>query len=144
MSSTADPFDLQRFVDAQDGLFDQALAELHAGSKRSHWMWFVFPQIAGLGQSPMSRLYAIRSPDEAKAYLDHPLLGRRLKQSVRAVLGWAGDRDAVSIFGPVDAMKLRSSLTLFDAAAADEPLFAEALDCFFGSADGETLRLLRA
>jgi uncharacterized protein (DUF1810 family) len=139
-----DPFDLQRFIDAQAGVFDDALSELRAGAKRSHWMWFVFPQIAGLGQSPMSRRYAIRSLDEARAYLAHPLLGPRLRESIEAVLPWAGKRDAATIFGSIDAMKLRSSLTLFAEAAPAEPLFTEALRAFFDSPDRETFRLLRA
>lgn len=137
-----DPHDLQRFVNAQASIFDQALAELNAGSKRTHWMWFIFPQIAGLGQSAMSRKYAIRSLDEARAYLAHPLLGPRFRQSVEAILAWADRRDAVSILGLIDAVKLRSSLTLFAKAAPGEPLFARALDDFFGSPDPQTLRLL--
>jgi uncharacterized protein (DUF1810 family) len=141
MNSTANS--LQRFIDAQDGTFDQALAEIRDGSKRSHWMWFIFPQIAGLGQSPTSRFYAIHSLEEARAYVAHPILGARLRESVEALLGWAGKRDAVSIFGTVDAMKLRSSLTLFAAAARDEPLFARALAAFYDSADPRTLELLR-
>jgi uncharacterized protein (DUF1810 family) len=137
-----DPHHLQRFVDAQDGIFDQALAELKAGAKRGHWMWFVFPQIAGLGLSAISRNYAIRSLGEAQAYLEHPLLGQRLRQSVEAVVGWAGKRDSAAIFGPTDSAKYRSSLTLFNAAAPDEMLFERALDAFFDSPDPETLRLL--
>ena len=142
MSTGPDPYSLQRFVDAQDGIFDAALSELRNGSRRSHWMWFIFPQIAGLGQSPTSRHYAIRSLEEASAYLDHPLLGGRLRESVEALLGWVGKRDAVAIFGPLDAMKLRSSLTLFHAAGPVEPAFSRALDAFFDSPDPETVRLL--
>jgi uncharacterized protein (DUF1810 family) len=137
-----DPHSLQRFVEAQNGIFETALSELRNGAKRSHWMWFVFPQIAGLGQSPMSRHYAIRSLDEAKAYLGHPLLGERLRRSVQALLDWAGERDAITIFGSIDAMKLRSSLTLFAAAVPADSLFSRALDAFFGAPDPETLRLL--
>jgi uncharacterized protein (DUF1810 family) len=137
-----DPHSLQRFVDAQTGIFDSALSELRNGAKRGHWMWFVFPQIAGLGQSPMSRHYAIRSLDEAKAYLNHPLLGQRLRRSVAALLHWEGRRDAVAIFGSIDAMKLRSSLTLFAAAAPADKVFNRALQAFFGASDPETLRLL--
>jgi uncharacterized protein (DUF1810 family) len=142
VTSDSDPFQLERFVDAQEGVFDTVLSELRDGAKRSHWMWFVFPQIAGLGQSPMSRRYAIRSLDEARAYLGHAALGPRLSQSTEILLGWAGKRDAKAIFGPVDAMKLRSSLTLFAAAAPDDALFGHALAAFFGSPDPATLRLL--
>jgi uncharacterized protein (DUF1810 family) len=138
----SDPFELQRFVDAQQGAFDAALSEIRNGAKRSHWMWFVFPQIAGLGLSAMSRRYAIRSLEEARAYLRHPLLGPRLNQSIEAILAWAGKREAVAVLGSVDAMKLRSSLTLFQAAAPDETLFGRALAAFFGSPDPDTLRLL--
>jgi len=143
MQAPSDPFDLSRFVEAQDGTFETALAEIRAGAKRSHWMWFVFPQFAGLGRSPASHHFAIRSLDEARAYLDHPLLGPRLRQCVDALLAWAGSRDPVSIFGAVDAMKLHSSLTLFDSIA-DDSLFERALDSFFdGVRDGSTLVLLR-
>jgi uncharacterized protein (DUF1810 family) len=138
----ADP--LQRFVDAQDGLFETALEELRAGRKQSHWMWFVFPQLAGLGHSPTAQYYAIASLDEARAYLAHPLLGPRLRQSVEAILPWAGTRTPEQIFGPVDAMKVRSSLTLFDMAAP-LGLFDRALDAFFASEpDQRTLALLSA
>jgi uncharacterized protein (DUF1810 family) len=142
--SDSDPFYLQRFVDAQAGSYDTALAELRSGEKRSHWMWFVFPQFAGLGLSPTSRHFAIRSIEEARAYLDDPLLGVRLRKCIEALLPWAGKRDAVAIFGPVDSMKLRSSLTLFALAAPDEPLFGRALSAFFGSPDPQTLRLAGA
>jgi len=142
MAANPDPFDLQRFVDAQEGVFDIALAELRSGAKQSHWMWFVFPQIAGLGQSPMSRRYAIGSIVEARAYLNHPLLGTRLRQAVDAVLAWAGRRDAAEILGEVDAMKLRSSLTLFAAASPGDSLFDDALGAFFDSPDPLTKRLL--
>ncbi len=139
-----DPYDLQRFVDAQDKVFEVALAELRAGSKRSHWMWFIFPQIEGLGQTATSRHFAIRSINEAQAYLEHPLLGERLRQSVEAALPWAGRRSAEEIFGPVDAMKLRSSLTLFDEVAPNTN-FASALSGFFdGKRDDRTLALLNA
>ena len=143
MSPASDPFNLQRFVDAQDGMFEEALAELKAGAKRSHWMWFVFPQIAGLGQSPTSRHFAIHSLNEAQAYLHHPLLAPRLMESVEAILAWAGKRDAVSILGEIDSIKLRSSLTLF-ASISDDPRFEAALDAFFeGKHDELTLALLR-
>jgi uncharacterized protein (DUF1810 family) len=121
-----DPFDLQRFEDAQGPVYARALDELRRGRKQSHWMWFVFPQIEGLGGSGMSRRYAIRSLDEAAAYLAHPVLGPRLRECVDAILAVQG-RTAVDIFGPVDAMKLRSSLTLFARAAPDEPRWRDAL-----------------
>ena len=129
--------DLERFVTAQN----QSLAfieELRAGKKTSHWMWFVFPQIAGLGHSPMAQRYAIASLDEARAYLAHPVLGARLRECVRILLGLP-NRDPVAIFGSIDAMKLRSSLTLFMRAAPEEPLFRDALDRYYeGSADPAT------
>ena len=129
----ADPFDLQRFVDAQQRAYTQACEELRAGSKQSHWMWFVFPQIAGLGQSATSIHFAIASLDEARAYLAHPILGPRLRECVRLTLAIDG-RTAGEIFGPVDEMKFRSSLTLFANAAPGEPLFAECLAKFFSGA----------
>jgi uncharacterized protein (DUF1810 family) len=139
-----DPFDLRRFLDAQDanGTYERALAELRAGRKVTHWMWFVFPQLAGLGRSPTARAYAISGIDEARAYLAHPVLGERLRESAAAVLGHPG-RTAVEIFGDIDAMKLRSSMTLFAAAAPDEALFEEVVDRYFqGSPDLATERLL--
>ncbi|HEY9218460.1 MAG TPA: DUF1810 domain-containing protein [Phenylobacterium sp.] len=123
--------DLERFVEAQAGAYDHAIAELRAGEKRSHWMWFVFPQIQGLGRSPMAQRYAIASLDEAQAYLAHPLLGARLRECVEAILAHR-DLSAHAIFGMPDDDKLRSSLTLFAAAAPQEPLFGDALDAFFG------------
>jgi uncharacterized protein (DUF1810 family) len=140
----SDPFQLQRFVDAQEGVFDAALSELRSGTKQGHWIWFVFPQIAGLGLSETSRRFAIRSLEEARTYLDHPLLGPRLRRSVEVLLAWAGKRDPETILGSIDAMKLRSSLTLFATAAPDEPLFGRALGAFFDSPDPETLRRLSA
>jgi uncharacterized protein (DUF1810 family) len=137
-----DPHNLQRFVDAQDGVFETALAELRAGAKQSHWMWFVFPQVAGLGHSPTAQFYAIGSADEARAYLEHPLLGPRLRRCVEALLPHAGHRSAESILGPVDALKLRSSLTLFDHVAPHN-LFRKALGAFFaGEPDARTLALI--
>lgn len=136
---TADTLD--RFVAAQAGVFDQALAELRAGAKRSHWMWFVFPQIAGLGRSETARFYAIRDGDEARAYLGHPLLGPRLHAATDIVIAAPGSADA--IFGTVDAVKLRSSLTLFAAVADDAQPFDRGLARFFGgNPDPATLRLL--
>jgi uncharacterized protein (DUF1810 family) len=130
-----DTHDLQRFVDAQErgGTYEQALAELRAGRKTSHWMWFVFPQRAGLGQSAMSRTYAIASAAEARAYLDHPLLGPRLVECAEALLAH-DDIAAREILGEIDAVKLRSSMTLFTAVAPEQPVFQRVLDRYF---DGE-------
>jgi uncharacterized protein (DUF1810 family) len=139
-----DPYDLERFVTAQDGggTYAAAVSELRAGRKTSHWMWFVFPQLAGLGISSTSQRYAIRSPDEARAYAAHPVLGTRLEECVQILIGLDGC-GAREIFGPVDAMKLRSSMTLFVRAAPENPLFREALDGYFGGVpDEETDRLL--
>ena len=131
----SDPFDLERFVAAQDDgrTYDRALAELTAGRKTSHWMWFVLPQIAGLGSSPMAQRYAIRDLDEARAYLAHPVLGRRLLATARAVASGPAP-DAVSLLGSVDAQKLRSAMTLFARAAPGEPVFTAVLDRYFGGA----------
>jgi uncharacterized protein (DUF1810 family) len=140
----ADPYHFQRFIDAQDGVFEVALDELRAGRKESHWMWFIFPQLAGLGRSPSAQYYAIASLDEARKYLDHPLLGPRLRRAVDTVLPWAGSHSPEEIFGQVDASKLRSSLTLFDRAAPSD-IIANALNAFFGGdRDGATLALLTA
>ena len=135
--------DLERFVTAQASLYPQALAELRRGRKTSHWMWFIFPQIAGLGRSEMSRLYAIRSREEARLYLAHPLLGTRLRGCTDAALSHAGT-PAETIFGGIDAVKFQSSMTLFDAvAAAPERRFGDALGAFHGGErDAATLRLL--
>src|SRR5205085_4989607 len=129
----SDRYDLSRFVDAQEGVYDDAVCELRAGRKSSHWMWFVFPQIAGLGFSAMAERYAIASRDEARAYLADPILGPRLLDCVEALLAHAGAA-AEDIFGGVDALKLRSSLTLFGAADPGQPLFQRALDRFFEGA----------
>jgi uncharacterized protein (DUF1810 family) len=138
----ADGFRLQRFVDAQAPIYATVLAELHAGAKRTHWMWFVFPQIAGLGLSPTAQLYAISSLDEARAYLAHPVLGPRLREATAAVNAVAG-RTAHDIFGSPDDLKFRSSMTLFAAAAPQEPAFQAALDRYFGGQpDPRTLELL--
>lgn len=137
-------YDLQRFIDAQDGIFDTALAELRAGSKQSHWMWFIFPQLAGLGRSPTARYFAIGSLDEAASFLEQPLLGWRLRQCVEAMLSWSGRRSAEHILGSIDAIKLRSSLTLFDQVSPGD-LFEHALAGFFdGAPDPQTLALLNA
>ncbi len=127
-----DPYELQRFVAAQDdgGTYDQATAELRRGSKTSHWMWFVFPQITGLGQSPVSKMYAISGLAEARAYLAHPVLGPRLAASAAIVSGLSG-RTAQEIFGGIDALKFRSSLTLFMHAAPGEPVFGALLEQYF-------------
>ena len=135
-----DPFDLTRFVAAQDGSYDAALAEIRRGRKAGHWMWYVFPQIAGLGHSAMARAYAIRSLDEARAYLAHPLLGARLRECV-AALATLPDADAGRVFGGIDAIKLRSSLTLFAEAGGGAAL-ADALTRWCGSPDAATLDLL--
>jgi uncharacterized protein (DUF1810 family) len=140
--AASDPHDLQRFVAAQDGVFATVLAELRAGSKQSHWMWFIFPQLRGLGRTPTANFYGISSLDEARGYLSHPLLGPRLRQCVEAVLPWSKERTAEEIFGPIDALKLRSSLTLFDAVEPHS-LFRRALDVYFdGIVDERTLALL--
>jgi uncharacterized protein (DUF1810 family) len=141
-----DPHRLQRFVDAQEdgGTYQAALRELRDGRKRSHWMWFIFPQIAGLGQSPTSRRYAISSLDEARAYIEHPVLGPRLQECARALVERRG-ATARDIFGGIDAMKLRSSITLFHRADPDNPLFRDVLDRYFGGEPDEaTDRLLDA
>ena len=142
--TASDPFDLQRFILAQDGVYETALAELRAGSKQSHWMWFVFPQLEGLGRSPTAQFYAITSLAEARAYVEHPLLGVRLRDCVDALLPWAGKRGPEQILGPIDTVKLRSSLTLFDRVAPGD-IFAPALDAFFkGERDPLTLESLNA
>ena len=125
--------DLQRFVDAQDagGTYDRARNELRRGRKESHWMWFVFPQVAGLGSSPTSRYYAISGPEEARAYLAHPVLGQRLRDCAAIVAELRG-RSATAVFGGIDAQKLRSSMTLFARAAPEEPVFGRVLDRYFG------------
>lgn len=133
-----DPFDLDRFVAAQDAdrTWDTALAELRAGRKRTHWMWFVLPQIAGLGSSRTAVHYAIASVTEARAYLGHPVLGARLREAARVVLDGPTD-DATALLGSIDAVKLRSSMTLFARAAPDEPVFPAVLDRFFGGREDE-------
>jgi len=135
---------LERFEQAQDagGIYRTAISELRSGRKQSHWMWFVFPQIAGLGQSSMSRTYAISSLSEATAYLEHPVLGARLRECARVLVELRG-LTAQDIFGGIDAMKLHSSMTLFARAAPAEPLFEQVLVAFFeGVADADTERLL--
>jgi uncharacterized protein (DUF1810 family) len=135
-------YDLQRFVDAQRDVYATALAELRAGNKRSHWMWFIFPQIKGLGSSEMARLYGIASADEAAAYLAHPVLGARLRESAAAVAAH-DDRGADEIFGHPDDRKFHSSMTLFADVAPDEAIFQTCLDQFFdGMPDPATIERL--
>jgi len=140
-SGTNDPYDLERFVTAQDsgGTYQRALAELHSGRKTSHWMWFIFPQVAGLGFSAMAQRYAISGVAEARAYLGHPVLGPRLRACTGAIAATSGST-ADRILGPVDAMKLRSCLTLFAHAAPEEKVFGEVLAQYFdGEPDEATL-----
>ena len=134
-----DRFDLARFVSAQSGIYDQVLAELRAGRKRSHWMWFVFPQLAGLGHSAMAQRYAIGLLEEARAYLAHPVLGSRLRECSRLVREAPGG-DAHAIFGSPDDLKFHSSMTLFDRAAPQESVFRECLQKYFGGR-GDALTL---
>jgi uncharacterized protein (DUF1810 family) len=139
-----DPFDLQRFVDAQDEMrtYDTALAELRAGRKRGHWMWFVLPQLAGLGRSSTAEHFGIHGAAEARAYLAHPVLGPRLRESAQALADLDG-HDPVAVLGPVDALKLRSSMTLFAHLAPDETAFRAVLDRYYdGAEDPATLSLL--
>ena len=139
-----DPHNLQRFIDAQAGIYESVLAELSAGQKQSHWMWFIFPQLAGLGFSPTAQHYAIASLDEARAYLEHPLLGDRLRECVEAVLPWFNQFSAEQILGSIDALKLKSSLTLFDQVEPNT-LFAAGLAAFYaGERDERTLAMLNA
>jgi uncharacterized protein (DUF1810 family) len=137
-----DPFELQRFVDAQAPVYAEVMSELRSGRKRSHWMWFVFPQIAGLGHSTMARRYAIASRDEAVAYLKHPILGPRLRECTQILYG-IEHRMLGEILGSPDDVKFRSSMTLFDAVSG-EPVFRSALDKFCaGASDPATMTLLQ-
>jgi uncharacterized protein (DUF1810 family) len=140
-----DPYDLRRFVEAQAPVYHDVLVELRAGRKQSHWMWFVFPQIAGLGRSGTARFYAISSLAEVRAYLDHPVLGVRLRECTELILAVEG-RSAHEIFGSPDDLKFRSSMTLFaEAAPREETLFQAALDKFFGGEpDQRTFEILRS
>ncbi len=124
-------FDLERFVAAQRVVYDDVRAELRVGRKTGHWIWFIFPQVAGLGRSETSRYYAIQSLDEARAYLAHPVLGPRLRECAGLVLASNGPT-ATAIFGSLDALKVGSSMTLFHRAAPDDPVFAEVLDRYYG------------
>ncbi len=138
---TLDPYKLDRFVAAQQPVYKQALGELRAGAKRSHWMWFIFPQVEGLGTSDTARYYAIGSLAEARAFLAHPLLGPRLRTCVEAVLAQRG-RSVEEIFGYPDSLKFHSSVTLFHLAAPDDPLFAEALRRLCAGPDRATVACL--
>jgi uncharacterized protein (DUF1810 family) len=143
-SHDADPFDLRRFVDAQDRVYDTVVAELRNGTKRSHWIWFVFPQLRGLGHSPTAVRFGIGSLDEARAYLAHPVLGPRLRECTRLVAQIDG-RSADEIFGWPDNLKVRSSMTLFARAADDNAEFRAVLDRFYsGEDDPATVELLSA
>jgi uncharacterized protein (DUF1810 family) len=135
--------DLDRFVEAQRDVYDDALAEIKIGRKRSHWMWFVFPQIAGLGSSPTAQRYAVSGPEEAKAYLAHSVLGPRLIEISRALLSVEG-RSAEQILGYPDDLKLRSSMTLFAQVADDPAVFEAVLERYYDGPDQRTLDLLAA
>lgn len=142
MEELDDPFDLKRFLDAQRGSYESALAELRAGRKETHWSWYIFPQVLGLGSSAMSTRYAIRLLAEARAYLKHPVLGARLRGCISALNAHAA-LSAEQILGEVDAQKLRSCLTLFAQVDPSDSLFAEALVKYFaGRGDAATLAIL--
>ncbi len=142
MSGSSDPFDLQRFVEAQEPVIDDVKQELRSGRKRSHWMWYIFPQIAGLGHSEMSRRYAIASREEAGAYLSHPVLGPRLRECTDLVNA-LDERSANDVFGSPDDLKFRSSMTLFEAVANDPEPFETALEKYYdGDQDQKTLNRL--
>ena len=142
-ATDADPFDLQRFVAAQARVYAEVEAELKAGAKTSHWMWFVFPQLKGLGRSSTALHYGIGSLEEAQAYWRHPLLGARLQAVLRLADGAAARAHArVQVFGSIDALKLRSCLTLFERAAPDEPVFGALLDRFYGGERDAATRAL--
>jgi uncharacterized protein (DUF1810 family) len=141
-SGRDDPFDLNRFISAQAEIYERVLSELRSGRKRSHWMWYIFPQIEGLGQSSTTRYYSIKSLEEARAYLDHPVLGPRLVQCAEAVLAIEG-RMVSDIFGYPDDMKLKSSMTLFSSVAGPDSVFFSVLDKYFqGERDMHTVQLL--
>ncbi len=142
MSIAADPFDLDRFLSAQDGVYENALRELRSGQKRSHWMWFVFPQIDGLGNSFVTKRFAVKSQEEAHHYLQHPILGTRLLECTQAVTRLQG-RTAPQIFGTPDDLKFCSSMTLFEVVAGANSEFSLALDQYYsGRRDAATLQLL--
>jgi uncharacterized protein (DUF1810 family) len=144
MSSTSqgEPFDLDRFIEAQASVYDTALAELRAGRKRTHWIWYILPQLRGLGTSQMSTRYGLQSLGEARAYLAHPVLGLRLRECVRT-LNALRESDPVAVLGGIDAQKLRSCLTVFAVASSEEPLFRAGLEKYFrGQPDAATLSLI--
>ena len=136
-------YDLERFLDAQEPVYDRVLDEIRSGRKVSHWMWFIFPQVAGLGSSSMSQRYAIASLDEARAYLAHPVLGARLRECAGLLLQSDGG-SAEGILGPIDARKLRSSMTLYRRAAPEDALFTEVLERFYGGVADEATDALLA
>lgn len=141
-SDAADPFDLRRFLVVQEGVYDRALAELTDGQKRSHWMWYIFLQIEGLGHSPTTRRYSLTSIEEARQYLAHPVLGTRLKECCEAVLAVQG-RSAEDIFGHPDDWKLRSSMTIFELAAGAGSVFSRVLEKYCqGRRDAKTLQIV--
>ncbi len=142
MASSNDPYNLERFVQAQEGVYAQALSEIRAGEKRSHWMWFIFPQALGLGFSEYSQYYGIRSLDEARAYLAHPVLGVRLRECFETLLRLEG-RSAHQIFGSPDDWKLRSCATLFSLISPPDSVFHQVLEKYFdGQVDQKTLLLM--
>ncbi|WP_247232179.1 DUF1810 domain-containing protein [Telluribacter sp. SYSU D00476] len=138
-----DTYDLNRFLEAQENVYHDALREIRNGRKQSHWMWFIFPQILGLGQTETSRYYAIKSSGEAAAYLSHPVLGSRLREISEALLS-VRNKSALDIMGTPDDLKLRSSMTLFGQVSNDNRVFEQVLDCYFnGEKDGRTIQILR-
>lgn len=141
-ASGSDPFELSRFLEAQDRVYDRVLSELRSGRKRTHWMWFVFPQIEGLGYSSTTQYYSIKSKEEARQYLNHPLLGKRLRECAESILALEG-LSASSIFGYPDDLKLKSSMTLFASVAEPQSVFSRVLEKYFqGNRDERTLALL--
>jgi uncharacterized protein (DUF1810 family) len=137
-----DPYDLNRFLDAQKNVYETALREIRNGRKQTHWMWFIFPQIVGLGRTEISRTYAIKSREEALAYLNHPTLGKRLRETSQALLS-VEDKSATELFGTPDDLKLRSSMTLFKSVSTDNDVFLQVLDRYYGGEeDPQTFRIL--
>lgn len=138
----SDPYDLKRFIDAQEGVYETTLAELRAGQKRSHWMWFIFPQVDGLGLSETSKFFAIKGIEEARQFLADPVLGSRLMECTRVLLGIEG-RSVLQIFGSPDDLKLKSSMTLFASVSSGNSLFQQVLDKYYhGEKDSRTLEIL--
>lgn len=147
MSRVPDPYKLHRFADAQAPVYEQVIRELHDGSKRTHWMWFVFPQLRGLGRTPTAEYFGIMSLGEARAYLAHPVLGSRLRECAQLLRDYPGDEPITTILGSVDALKLRSSMTLFAQAGGDDDraLFQAVLDRYYdGLSDERTSAMLNA